>query len=224
MGYYKAMDIKIFDQIPLFEKLNNEERENIASRFALRRHPKNTVVINEGDDSRSFYVIIEGQVKVFLTDENGKEVILNTQGAGEYFGEVALLDEGLRSASVITTQPGQFAVLNQQAFTECISDNPQISLKIMQGLTQRLRALSDNVRSLALMDVYGRVARLLLEEAVDQDDVKVIQNKLTQNDIAARIGASPKMVGRIMQDLKKGGYIHKDDKHLVIAKPLPPAW
>jgi len=218
------MDIKLFNQIPLFEKLDSDEREKLASRFVLRHHPKNTVVINEGDDSRSFYVIIEGEVKVYLTDENGKEIVLNKQTAGEYFGEVALLDEGLRSASVITTQQSQFAVLNQQAFSECISDNPQISLKIMQGLTQRLRALSDNVRSLALMDVYGRVARLLLDEAIDQDDVKVIKNKLTQNDIAARIGASSKMVGRIMQDLKKGGYIRKDDKHLVIAKPLPPAW
>jgi CRP/FNR family transcriptional regulator, cyclic AMP receptor protein len=218
------MDIKLFNQIPLFEKLDSDEREKLASRFVLRRHPKNTVVINEGDDSRSFYVIIEGEVKIYLTDENGKEIVLNKQAAGEYFGEVALLDGGLRSASVITTQQSQFAVLNQQAFSECISDHPQISLKIMQGLTRRLRALSDNVRSLALMDVYGRVARLLLDEAVDQDDVKVIKNKLTQNDIAARIGASSKMVGRIMQDLKKGGYIRKDDKYLVIAKSLPPAW
>ena len=223
-GYYRAMDIKIFDQIPLFEKLDEAERENIASRFTIRHHPKNTIVINEGDDSRSFYVILDGQVKVYLTDEGGKEVVLNMQGVGEYFGEVALLDEGLRSASVITTETSQFAVLNQQAFTDCISDNPQISLKIMQGLTRRLRALSDNVRSLALMDVYGRVARLLLDEAVDKDDIKVIENKLTQNDIAARIGASSKMVGRIMQDLKKGGYIQKDGKRLIIAKPLPPAW
>lgn len=218
------MDIKLFDQIPLFEKLDDEERESIASRFVLRRYPKNTVVINEGDDSRTFYVIFEGQVKVYLTDEAGKEVVLNVQDAGEYFGEVALLDDGLRSASVITTQACQFAVLNQQAFIESITENPQISLKIMQGLTHRLRALSDDVRSLALMDVYGRVARLLLELAVEQDDKKVISGKLTQNDIAERVGASSKMVGRIMQDLKKGGYILKDGQQLVIAKTLPPAW
>ena len=112
------MDIKLFDQIPLFEKLNDDERENIASRFVLRRHLKNTVMINEGDDSRSFYVIIAGQVKVYLTDESGKEVVLNIQNAGEYFGEVALLDEGPRSASVITTQASQFAILNNQAFID----------------------------------------------------------------------------------------------------------
>ena len=218
------MDINLFDQIPLFEKLDADERKNIADRFILRHFPKNTVVINEGDDSRSFYFILDGQTKVYLTDESGKEVVLNTQSAGEYFGDIALLDEGLRSASVITTQACQFAVLNYQSFTECIIDNPQISLKIMQGLAQRLRALSDDVRSLALMDVYGRVARLLLELAVEKDGLNIIENKLTQNDIANRIGASPKMVGRIIQELKKGGYVRKDGTSLIIVKQLPRAW
>lgn len=218
------MDTAIFDQIPLFEILSKSERDSLADRFKLRQHPKNSIIINEGDDTSSFYIILGGRVKVYLTDESGKEVILNIQGEGEYLGEVALLDEGPRSASVATIEDSRFAVLNRQSFIECISENPQLSLKIMQGLTQRLRALSENVRSLALMDVYGRVARLLLELAVDKDGVRVIEDKLTQNEIAARVGASSKMVGRIMQDLKKGGYVRKQGKHLSIAKPLPPAW
>ena len=218
------MDTDIFNQIPLFENLSKSERDNLAGRFILRQHPKNSIIINEGDDTSSFYIILKGRVKVYLTDESGKEVILNIQGEGEYLGEIALLDAGPRSASVATIEDSRFAVLNRQSFIECISENPQLSLKIMQGLTRRLRALSENVRSLALMDVYGRVARLLLELAVDQEGDKIIEDKLTQNEIAARIGASPKMVGRIMQDLKKGGYVHKKGKHLIIARPLPPAW
>jgi CRP/FNR family cyclic AMP-dependent transcriptional regulator len=218
------MDTDIFDQIPLFENLSKPERDSLAGRFLLRQHPKNSIIINEGDDTSSFYIILEGRVKVYLSDESGKEVILNIQGEGEYLGEVALLDEGPRSASVATVEDSRFAVLNRQSFIECISENPQLSLKIMQGLTQRLRALSENVRSLALMDVYGRVARLLLELAVDRDGEKVIEDRLTQNEIAARVGASSKMVGRIMQDLKKGGYVRKQGKYLSIAKPLPPAW
>lgn len=153
-----------------------------------------------------------------------KDVTLNTQDVSDYFGEVSLLDDGPRSASVITMEDSQFAVLNKQAFIECISENPHISLKIMQGLTRRLRALSENIRSLALMDVYGRVVHLLLDLAIEHDGAHVFEDRLTQNDIAARIGASPKMVGRIMQDLKKGGYVCKDGKHLVITKPLPAAW
>jgi CRP/FNR family cyclic AMP-dependent transcriptional regulator len=222
--YYKAMDTDIFDQVPLFENLSEDERNSLASRFIVRHHPKNSVIINEGDDTSSFYIILKGRVKVYLTDDNGKEVVLNIQGQGEYLGEVALLDESPRSASVLTMEDSQFAVLNRQSFIECISESPQLSLKVMQGLTRRLRALSENVRSLALMDVYGRMARLLLELAVDRDGDRVIEDRLTQNDIAARIGASPKMVGRIMQDLKKGGYVRKKGKHLIIANSLPPAW
>jgi len=218
------MNTDIFDRIPLFENLSQSERDSLAGRFILRRHPKNSIIINEGDDTSSFYIILEGRVKVYLNDDSGKEVILNIQGEGEYLGEVALLDKGPRSASVATIEDSKFAVLNRQAFVECITENPQLSLKIMQGLTLRLRALSENIRSLALMDVYGRVARLLLELAVDQDGEKVIEDRLTQNEIAARVGASSKMVGRIMQDLKKGGYVHKQGKYLTIAKPLPPAW
>ncbi len=218
------MDTDIFDQIPLFENLSSSERDSLAGRFILRQHPKNSIIINEGDDTSSFYIILGGRVKVYLTDESGKEVILNIQGEGEYLGEVALLDQGPRSASVATLEDCRFAILNRQSFIECINENPQLSLKIMQGLTRRLRALSENVRSLALMDVYGRIARLLLELAVDREGDRVIEDKLTQNEIAARIGASSKMVGRIMQDLKKGGYVHKKGKHLIISKPLPPAW
>ena len=218
------MDTDIFDQVPLFENLGEDERDSLARRFTLRHHPKNSIIINEGDDTSSFYIILKGRVKVFLTDDNGKEIILSIQGEGEYLGEVALLDEGPRSASVTTMEDSRFAVLNRQSFIDCITENPQLSLKVMQGLTRRLRALSENVRSLALMDVYGRVARLLLDLAVDQGDDKVIEDRLTQNDIAARIGASPKMVGRIMQDLKKGGYVRKKGTHLIIARPLPPAW
>ena len=222
--YYKAMDTSIFDRVPLFENLSEDERNSLASRFIIRHHPKNSIIINEGDDTSSFYIILKGRVRVYLTDDNGKEVVLNIQGEGEYLGEVALLDESPRSASVLTLEDSQFGVLNRQSFIECISENPQLSLKVMQGLTRRLRVLSENVRSLALMDVYGRMARLLLELAVDRDGDMIIEDKLTQNDIAARIGASPKMVGRIMKDLKKGGYVRKKEKHLIIANTLPPAW
>ncbi len=218
------MDTNIFNQIPLFENLSKSERDSFAGRFKLRQHPKNSIIINEGDDTGSFYIILKGRVKVYLTDDSGKEVILNILGEGDFLGEVALLDEEPRSASVVTLEDSRFAVLNRQSFIECINENPQLSLKIMQGLTQRLRALSENVRSLALMDVYGRVARLLLELAVDKDSDKVIEERLTQTEIAARVGASSKMVGRIMQDLKKGGYVRKQGKHLIIAKSLPPAW
>jgi len=144
-----------------------------------------------------------------LVNDNGKEVVLNIQHAGEYFGEISLMDDGPRSASVMTDEACLFAVLMKQDFLKCISENPNVALRIIRGLTKRLRSLSENVRNLALVDVYGRVASLLTDLAVERNGVQIIEGKLTQSDIAARVGASPKMVGRIMQDLKNSGYVSK---------------
>ena len=218
------MDTRIFDQVPLFDSLSQGERDVLSRHFVLRRYPKHSVVINEGDDSQSLYIILSGRVKVYLSDANGKEVILNIQQAGEYFGEISLMDDGPRSASVMTEEACQFAVLMKQEFLSCISENPNVALNIIRGLTKRLRSLSENVRNLALVDVYGRVSSLLTELAVERDGMQVIEGKLTQNDITAQIGASPKIIKRIMVDLKGSGYVSKSAIGLVLNKPLPGVW
>lgn len=219
------MDTDLFDEIPLFKVLEKGDRDALASHFVLRSHPKSSVIINEGDDTSSLYIILQGRVKIYLSDDAGKEVVLHIEGPGEYFGEVSLLDECPRSASVMTMEDCRFAVLKRDAFIKCLTDNPRLAFIIIQGLTTRLRALSENIRSLALMDVYGRVARLLNELASEQEDGSwVIEESLTQNEIANRIGASTKMVGRIMQDLKKGGYIRKQEKQIIIERHLPASW
>ena len=218
------MDINLLKNIDLFTSLSEDDLESLSQHFVLRQHPKNTVVINEGDDTRSLYIILSGRVKVYLNDENGKEVILNVESEGDYFGEVSLFDDGKRSASVMTMEASKFAVLEKQEFLNCLAKNQELALTIIQGLTSRLRGLSESVRNLALMDVYGRVAHTLLEMASEQDGKWIISEKLTQHELANRVGASSKMVSRIMQDLKKGGYITKQGKHLIIERPLPPAW
>jgi len=219
------MDTELLVNIPLFEVLEPQSRQTLASHFVLRSYPKNTVIINEGDDTNSLYIIIEGRVKVYLNDEAGKELILNIEEAGEYFGEVSLLDEGPRSASVMTLEDSQFAILKKQDFIKFLAEYPQLALSIIQGLTGRLRALTENVRSLALMDVYGRVARQLMELAGQRaDGYWVIEERLTHTDLANRIGASTKMVSRIMRDLIKGGYIRKESQQIIIEQNLPAAW
>lgn len=218
------MDHQLLKKIPLFESIIDDDLRSLAQRFVVRKHPKNSIIINEGDETNSLYIILNGKVRVFLSDENGKEVILNVQGDGEYFGEISLFDDGKRSASVLTLEPSKFAVLDKQEFISCLSTNPEMALTIIKGLTHRLRALSENVRNLALMDVYGRVAHTLLELAVNIDGERVITEKLTQAELASRVGASTKMVSRIMKDLTTGGYISKKGQHLLINKELPPSW
>ena len=205
------------------EILSQAEIDALADGAALRMFPKNAVIVNEGDGTDSLYVILSGRVKVFLADEEGKEVTLGTQGAGEYFGEM-VLDGGPRSASIMTLEPSRFAVVSRQQFTAFLASHPDFSLRLIRKLIHRARALTNNVRSLALLDVYGRVARLLLDLAIEQDGRRVIPERLTQQDIASRVGASREMVSLILKDLSAGGYITISGKAITVNKEPPKNW
>ncbi len=210
--------------IPLFSEFSSDDLEYISCRGVVKSFSKNTVLINEGDRSDALYVILDGQVKVYASDENGKEVILNIQGPGEYFGELALIDEVPRSASVMTLKSSRLAFVSRESFEACLVENPALALKLVRSLTQRIRSLTEVVKNLALHDVYGRVARTLLKLAQKQDGQFVIEQRLTHQDIANMVGASREMVSRIMKDLSTGGYIEANNKMITINGKLPPAW
>ena len=205
----------------LFAELAPADIQLIASHGVVRRYAKGSVLINEGDESDSLFVIIDGTVKVFLSDENGKEVILRIQGAGEYFGELAIIDSAPRSASVITLEPTRVAVVTRAGFEQCMRENEDVALQLIRSLAARVRSLTENVRNLALLDVYGRVARTLLNMAEEHDGEQVIPQKLTHQEIANMVGASREMVSRIMKDLMEGGYIEVRDRQIHIPRKLP---
>ena len=188
-----------------------------------RAFPRNAVVLNEGDRTDSLYIILEGRVKAYVANADGKEAVLSTQGAGEYFGEM-VLDEGPRSASVMTLEPSRFLVVPKADFVDFLARNPVFGTRVIEKLIHRIRALTENVKSLALMDVYGRIARLLLDLAEQRDGKLVIAEHLTQKDIASRVGASREMVSLILKDLTSGGYIRNEGKSIVIERAPPPRW
>lgn len=215
----------VLGKVPLFGTLNQEELAAVARLAVAKFFHKNTIIINEGDDSDSLYVISQGKVKAFLSDPEGKEVVLSTSGPGDYFGELALIDRAPRSASVMTLEDSQFLVIGRRDFEELLDAHPRIALQLMRGLTGRLRDLTENVRSLALMDVYGRVARVLLTLAEEGGgDGTLISHRPTHKEIAARVGASREMVGRILKDLTRGGYIEVGKDSITIKTPLPEHW
>ena len=205
----------------MFAGLAPADRELIEKRVVKRSFPKNTIIVSEGDSSDSLYLILEGKVKVFLNDENGKEAIINYQEAGEYFGELSLIDESTRSASIMTTDKCTLAVITKQAFDQIMQDNPAIAVHLLKDLVHRVRTLTDEVKSLALSDVYGRLSKTLLGMAQESDGEWVINEPFTQQELANRIGASREMVCRIIKDLVKGGYMTTGQKQTVIHKSLP---
>ncbi|NOY71819.1 MAG: Crp/Fnr family transcriptional regulator [Gammaproteobacteria bacterium] len=214
----------MLQNIPLFSNLSEKDLAALTQRAATKSYPKNTILVSEGDETDSLFVIESGKVKVFLSDHEGKEIIINVHGQGEYFGEIALLDDSPRSASVMTLESCRVMLISKRDFEECLSQNPSIALCLLRDLTLRLRTLTDNVKSLALMDVYGRIARILLSMASEEGDKLVISQKLTQKEIANRVGASREMVSRIMKDLATGGYITVKKSGIIINHKLPENW
>ena len=211
----------MLDKVFIFSGLDARQLAEIEQHAVFRTYPKNTIILSEGDISASLYVILSGRVKVYLNDEDGKEVTINYQSAGEYFGELSLIDDSERSASIITVEKSAFAIISKPAFHRVLTENPDIAIHLLEDLAQRVRDLTGNVKTLALSDVYGRLCKLLLSLAVERDGVLVVAEHLTQQEIANRIGASREMVSRILKDLVSGGYIAVDHKHTSILKSLP---
>ena len=205
------------------EGLTESEVQALSARARLQVVPKGTIVVAEGDRSNSVFIIESGRVKVFLQGADGREVVLNVQGPGEYFGDLAL-DDGVRSASVVTLEPSRLHVVTRDDFRWFLGANPDFALRLIGRLMHRVRVLTGNVRNLALLDVYGRVVSLLHELAVEQDGRLVVPGRLTQKDIGDRVGASREMVSRIFKDLVTGGYVTVESRQIIIHKSLPPRW
>ena len=187
--------------IPMFQKLSADQRERLISYAVLRRFPKNQMVMSMGEQANSIYIILSGRVKIIRDDEGGREVIVSLLGPGEFFGEMSLLDDSPRSANVVAMEACEMVVFTKADFLLCMKENFEICFYIMQTLAKRLRAATEKIETLALMDVYGRVARLLLDMAVERDGELVILQKISKQDIGRMVGASREMVSRVMKDL-----------------------
>ncbi|MCG6900433.1 MAG: Crp/Fnr family transcriptional regulator [Gammaproteobacteria bacterium] len=214
----------MLENVPLFSGLSSAALAEIEQHGMIKSYKKNTIVINQDDETYSLYVILSGSVKVYISGEDGREAVLNHQSAGDYFGDLALIDKQPRVASVMTTEDSSFMVISREDFMLCLSKNPEIAINLIKPMTSRMRMLAKNVSSLALLDVYGRVARVLLEQAKEQGDGTLITEKITQQEIADMVGASRAMVSRILKDLKVGGYISIDKKRISIHQKLPSRW
>jgi len=203
--------------------LQSETLNAIAASGVIRTFPRNSILINEGDVGDSLFIVLAGRVKVFASNEHGREFVIDFHGPGEYVGEMSL-DGERRSASVITVEPTTCAVVNRAQFRDFILKHPDFALHLIERLIHRVRVTTSNLKSLALSDVYGRLVRLLNALAVPVDGRHVVPEKLTQQDIADRVGASRDMIGKLMKDLVGGGYLHVEDRTITILKKLPTGW
>jgi CRP/FNR family cyclic AMP-dependent transcriptional regulator len=206
-----------------FAPLADQTLRRIAESGVVRAFPRNTVLINEGDVGDSLYVILAGRVKVYSSNESGREFVIDFHGPGEYVGEMSL-DGAPRSASVMTVEPTTCAVVNRAQFRDFVLAHPDFAMHLIERLIHRVRVTTGNLKSLALSDVYGRLVRLLNALAEEVDGKLVVPERLTQQEIADRVGASRDMIGKLMKDLVAGGYLAVEDRTITILKKLPTGW
>lgn len=216
MSSKARVSLTILRALPIFERLDDDCLQPLTHVATLRQIPRHTVVLHAGDRTDNIYFVLAGALKVQVSDEEGREVILSMLGPGELFGEMGVLDDHPRSATVLAVEQSEVVMIGKDDFKRCLVENPDVSLFIMRNLVKRLRLADRNIESLALLDVYGRVARLLLESADLVDGRKVVTHKLTKQDIAKMIGASREMVSRVMRDLTAQGLIQEHDGQLIL--------
>lgn len=202
--------------VPLFASVADDQLRMLTTMVTRRSAARNGIVMAAGDSTDSLYIVLAGRLKVMMSDSDGKEVILSILGPGEFFGEMGLLDESPRSASVIAIDPTELLCVSKRDFMRCLQDNFEMSMAVMRGLVRRLREADRKIGSLALLDVYGRVARLLLDMAEDVDGTMTVTKRLPKQDIAKMIGASREMVSRVMKDLQTGGFIEVRGQTIIV--------
>jgi CRP/FNR family cyclic AMP-dependent transcriptional regulator len=205
----------------MFPAICEEDIAFIAQHGTTKTFGRNSVIVNEGETADFFYLILEGRVRVYVVDDNGREAVLGHLGPHQFFGELAFFTESPRSASVMTIERAKLVVLARGDLEICLRERPSLALAMIPHFIDMIRKLTETVRSLALQDVYGRVVSLLYRISVIEDGKRVLQEVLTHQEIADMVGASREMVSRIMRDLTIGGYLVTDHKRIRIEKDPP---
>src|SRR2546421_2154029 len=197
----------VLKAVPLFASFPEDQLRMLPTMVTRRSAARTTTIMAGGDATDSLYIVLSGRLKVMMSDSDGKEVILSILGPGEFFGEMGLIDDEPRSASVVTIEPCELLAIAKRDFKKCLLENNEMAMAVMRGLVKRLREADRKIGSLALLDVYGRVARLLLDMAENVNGEKVGTKRLPKQGIAKMIGAAPAMVSRLMKDLQTRGYL-----------------
>ncbi len=216
MAMLSSLDL--IRRVPLFSMLTNDQAQGVADGVVKRRFRRGEIIVEHGQKSNALFILLTGRARVLTADSRGREVILAVLQSGDYVGEMSLIDNEPHSATVRAEVQTDMLVLGRAEFARCLPENSSLSYAIMRGLVQRLRNADRQIESLALLDVYGRVARTLLDMAEDDNGVKIIRGKVSRQDLAKVVGASREMVSRVMKDLEERKIIETQENGSVIIR------
>ncbi len=214
--------LELIRRVPLFSMLTEAQAISVADAVVKRRFKRAEAIVEQGKKSNALFILLNGRARVMTADGRGREVILATLRPGDHIGEMSLIDNEPHSATVRAEVQTDVLMLGRTEFARCLPENSSMAYAILRGLVPRLRHAYRKIESLALLDVYGRVARALLEFSVDEGQgERVIREKISRQDIAKMVGASREMVSRVMKDLEERGYIlTQEDGSILIQERL----
>jgi CRP-like cAMP-binding protein len=211
---------EVLRTVPIFSELSDQDIASLAHLALRKRYPKDTVVFFENEEGDFFFTITEGRIKVTILGDDGREVILSVLGPGDFFGEMALLDNEPRSATAIAVEESELLSLHRSDFQSVLNDNRSITNALIKVLSARLRRANHQISTLALLDVYGRVARVIVDMAREEGkrlrDGRIAFRRATHQEIANRIGTTRETVTRMLKDLERQGLIHVEGKEIVV--------
>ena len=211
--------LELIRRVPLFSMLTEAQAVSVANAVVKRRFKRGEVIVEQGKKSNALFILLNGRARVLTADSRGREVILATLQPGDHIGEMSLIDNEPHSATVRAEVQTDVLMLGRVEFARCLPENTSMAYAVMRGLVQRLRHADRKIESLALMDVYGRVARALLEFAAETPEGELlIREKISRQDIAKMVGASREMVSRVMKDLEERGFIQTHDNGSIMVK------
>lgn len=211
--------LDLIRRVPLFSMLTESQANAVADTVIKRRFKRGEVIVEQGKKSNALFILLNGRARVVTADSRGREVILATLQPGDHIGEMSLIDNEPHSATVRAELQTDVLMLGRLEFARCLPENSSMAYAVMRGLVQRLRHADRKIESLALMDVYGRVARALLEFAGPTPDGELlIRERISRQDIAKMVGASREMVSRVMKDLEERGFIETQDNGAIVVK------
>lgn len=209
-------NLDLIRRVPLFSMLTNEQAQTIADGVVKRRYRRGEIIVEQGRKSDALFILLSGRARVITSDARGREVILAVLEAGDYLGEMSLIDGEPHSATVRAEVQTDVLVLGRTEFGACLPEASSLSYAILRGLVARLRNADRQIESLALLDVYGRVARALLDMAAEEEGQRIIRSKVSRQDLAKVVGASREMVSRVMKDLEERGLIETQENGWVV--------
>lgn len=212
-------NLELIRRVPLFSMLTEAQAASVSQAVVKRRFKRGEAIVEQGKKSNALFIILTGRARVVSADGRGREVILASMTQGDYIGEMSLIDNEPHSATVRAEVQTDVLMLGRLEFARCLPENTSMAYAVMKGLVQRLRHADRKIESLALMDVYGRVARALIESSVpNKEGFGVIRERISRQDLAKMVGASREMVSRVMKDLEERGFIEAMDDGSTIIK------